>query len=228
MIKLNLETNKKEYEIIKEYLENNVSEELANKINNGVKIVKDNKTLINKKTLNTFMQYANEEARKLAQQGANYACIEDKTVFGWAIHYFEEDEFEGKLYNEDGTEYKPEIKITTPSKPITKVKQENKQPSLFDLLNSPSTTETKVEKNNKIEEEIFEDDEPVEDDDWTEEEFDEALKEVDKEIMKEQNYIIDKTTGEIIEIKKNNIKSIDKEDAIMLSCLLENKLTLKE
>ena len=51
MIKLNLETNKKEYEIIKEYLENNVSEELANKINNGVKIVKDNKTLINKKRL---------------------------------------------------------------------------------------------------------------------------------------------------------------------------------
>lgn len=31
MIKLNLETNKKEYEIIKEYLENNVSEELADK-----------------------------------------------------------------------------------------------------------------------------------------------------------------------------------------------------
>ena len=51
MIKLNLKTNKKEYEIIKEYLENNVSEELANKINNGVKIVKDNKTLINKKRL---------------------------------------------------------------------------------------------------------------------------------------------------------------------------------
>lgn len=68
MIKLNLETNKKEYEIIKEYLENNVSEELADKINNGVKIVKDNKTLINKKTLDTFMQYANEEARKYSKR----------------------------------------------------------------------------------------------------------------------------------------------------------------
>ena len=56
MIKLNLETNNKEYEIIKEYLENNVSEEFANKINNGIKIIKDNKTLINKKTLDTFMQ----------------------------------------------------------------------------------------------------------------------------------------------------------------------------
>ena len=131
MIKINLETNKKEYEIIKEYLENSVSEELANKINNGIKIIKGNKALINKKTLDTFMQYANDEARKLAQQGANYACIEDKTVFDWAIHYFEEDELEGKLYNEDGTEYKPEIKVTAPSKSITKPKQQNKQSTIF-------------------------------------------------------------------------------------------------
>lgn len=131
MIKLNLETNKKEYEIIKEYLENNVSEELANKINNGVKIVKDNKILINKKTLDTFMQYANEEARKLAQQGANYACIEDKTVFGWAIHYFEEDSIEGKLYNEDETEYKPEIKVTNVPKPTPKPKQKKQTTNTF-------------------------------------------------------------------------------------------------
>ena len=67
--------------------------------------------------------YGDEEARKLAEQGANYACIEDKTVFGWAIHYFEEEKIEGKLYNEDGTEYKPEIKVTTAPKPITKPKQ---------------------------------------------------------------------------------------------------------
>ena len=70
MIKLNLETNCREQEIIKEYLEENASESLAYKINNGVKIQKDNKTLINKKTLDTFLQYACEEARKLAAKGA--------------------------------------------------------------------------------------------------------------------------------------------------------------
>ena len=41
MIKLNLETKNKEQEIIKEYLEENASETLADKINNGVKIQKE-------------------------------------------------------------------------------------------------------------------------------------------------------------------------------------------
>ena len=106
MIKLKLETNTEEERLIKEYLENNASEILADKINNGTKILKDNKTLLNKKSLSDFMQYACEEARKLAEKSLNYACIEDKVVFGWAIHYFEEDSLEGTLYNEDGTEYK--------------------------------------------------------------------------------------------------------------------------
>ena len=38
-MKLNLTTYNKEQEIILNYLENNVSEELANKINNGLKII---------------------------------------------------------------------------------------------------------------------------------------------------------------------------------------------
>ena len=103
MIELNLQTSNKQEEIIKEYLENNVGEVLADKINNGVKITKDNKTLTNKKTLSGFMKYACDEARKEAEKGSNCACIEDKVVFGWAIHYFEEDAIEGNLYNEDGT-----------------------------------------------------------------------------------------------------------------------------
>lgn len=202
MIKLNLETNKKEYEIIKEYLENNVSEELANKINNGVTIVKDNKTLINKKTLDTFMQYANEEARKLAQQGANYACIEDKTVFGWAIHYFEEDEFEGKLYNEDGTEYKPEIKVTTAPKPITKPKQQNKQPTLFELMDLSTNKDENVEN------------------------IEEKQTQKNKNIIEINGNLISKETGEIL--SKSSVNTFDKENAKFLASLLENKLTLKE
>ena len=55
MITLNLKTETKEQEILKQYLQKNVSEVLADKINNGVKIIKDNKTLTNKK--NTFWLY---------------------------------------------------------------------------------------------------------------------------------------------------------------------------
>lgn len=105
-----LETKTKEQEILKAYLEENASEILIDKINNGVKIVKDGKTLISKKTLETFMSYATEEAKKQAEQGAKCAMVEDAIVFGWLMHYFQEDTIEGILYNEDGTEYKATIK----------------------------------------------------------------------------------------------------------------------
>ena len=146
MIKLNLETNCREQEIIKKYLEENASETLADKINNGVKIQKDNRTLINKKTLDTFLQYACEEARKLAAKGAKGACIEDKTVFAWAIHYFEEDTIEGILLNEDGSEYKkapptPPKQIETP-----KPKKENNQQSFFDMLDLSTNSQESEDK----------------------------------------------------------------------------------
>ena len=146
MINLNLETNCREQEIIKKYLEENASEILADKINNGVKILKDNKTLINKKTLDTFLLYACEEARKLAKKSAKGACIEDKTVFAWAIHYFEEDTIEGVLLNEDGSEYKktpptPPKQIETP-----KPKKENNQQSFFDMLDLSTNSQESEDK----------------------------------------------------------------------------------
>lgn len=58
MVKLNLQTKTKSEEIIKEYFENNVSEILADKINNGVRITKDEQKLINKKLLDGFMKFA--------------------------------------------------------------------------------------------------------------------------------------------------------------------------
>ena len=162
MIELNLQTSNKQEEVIKEYLENNVSEVLAEKINNGVKIIKDNKTLINKKTLAGFMKYACEEARKLAEKGMNCACVEDKTVYGWASHYFEEDSIEENLYNEDGTEYKVEIKTTTPK---VEVKQQPKKPekqqaTLFDFFDNPQTE--KVEETTNKEVESFDVEEEIE------------------------------------------------------------------
>ena len=72
-------------------LEGDASETLADKINNGVRIEKDGKTLINKKSLDGFMKYATDEAKKLAEKGASSACVRSDVVFGWAIHYFEEE-----------------------------------------------------------------------------------------------------------------------------------------
>ena len=129
MYKLNLETKNKEQELIKEYLENNVSELVADKINNGVKITKDNKTLINKKDLVGFMKYATEEARKQVEKGANSACIHSDIVFGWAMHYFEEDAIEGILYNEDGTEFKPANKATAKAISKPEIKKETSKQS---------------------------------------------------------------------------------------------------
>lgn len=89
-MKLNLEAKTKEQQRIKTYLEENASDILAGKINNGVLIKKDGKILLNRKTLDGFMTYANEEAKKLVEKGAKAACIDDDVVFGWAVHYFEE------------------------------------------------------------------------------------------------------------------------------------------
>lgn len=156
-MKLDLEAKTKEQELVKAYLEENASEVLAEKINGGVRIKKDGKTLINKKTLDGFMKYASSEARKLASNGANSACVEDKVVYGWAVHYFEEDSIEGTLYNEDGSEYKPAPKVT--DKPVVKPiksKDSSAQISMFDF-------EEKEEQENKEEDEETEDEPPTQD-----------------------------------------------------------------
>ena len=141
MITLNLTAKGTEQELIKKYLEENASETLAEKINNGVRIERDGKTLINKKSLDGFMKFATDEAKKLAEKGASAACVRSDVVFGWAIHYFEEESIVGKLYNEDGSEYKapkPVVKKTTTTPattytpPVVK-KPESEQLSLFDF-----------------------------------------------------------------------------------------------
>ncbi|MCM1532365.1 MAG: Cas9 inhibitor AcrIIA9 family protein [Ruminococcus flavefaciens] len=144
MVNLNLKAEGKPQELILAYLQENASEVLAEKINSGVPIEKDGKQLINKKDLKSFMAYASAEARKLAAKGENSACIEDNVVYGWAIHYFEEDSIEGTLYNADGTEYKPVTKAT-PKPAVTPVKTEPQKPkaeqsSLFDMLNASDQT----------------------------------------------------------------------------------------
>ena len=137
-MKLRLEAKTKEQELVKAYLEENASEVLAEKINNGARIVKDGAVLLNKKTLDGFMTYAADEARKLAEKGARSACIEGKTVYGWAVHYFEEDGIEGTLYNTDGTEYKP--KAADKPKPVSPAVKSKPEPQLplFELMDKTS------------------------------------------------------------------------------------------
>jgi hypothetical protein len=140
MIKLNLKATTKEQQQILTYLQENVSEMLANKINNGVIVQQDGNAVLNKKDLNGFMKFACDEAKKQAEKGANSAMIVDHIVFGWAIHYFEESSILGTLFNIDGTEYKPAVNVT--SKPTEKtathhtmpqIKKSEPQMSLFDL-----------------------------------------------------------------------------------------------
>mgnify|MGYP002798893749 CR=1 FL=1 len=139
-MKLNLQATTKEERKVKAYLEANASEVLAQKINNGVRVQKDGKTLINRKTLAGFMKYACGEAKKQAEKGAQSACIDDAVVYGWAVHYFEEDSIEGTLYNEDGTEYKaPMPKVTAKAPPVKSAPpkpQPKPQMSMFDLLDA--------------------------------------------------------------------------------------------
>ena len=136
-MELNLAAQNKQEELVLKYLRDNASDVLANKINNGTPFEKDGHSLTNKKTLAGFMKYACDEARNLAEKSANSACIDDATVYGWAIHYFEEESIEGTLYNDDGTEYKPVIKHvqnnTIKPKPQPQ-KPHNIQFSLFDDL----------------------------------------------------------------------------------------------
>lgn len=148
MIKLNLTPQNKQEELILNYLQNNASETLADKINNGTPIEKDGNPLLNKKTLSGFMKYACDEARNLAEKGANSACIDDATVYGWAIHYFEEESIEGTLYTIDGAEYKPAPKKSVNIKPATPKPQPQKQQSLqFSLFDKFDENDVKAPTN---------------------------------------------------------------------------------
>ena len=216
-MRLNLEPKTKEQELVKAYLEENASEVLAEKINSGVRIEKDGKMLINKKMLDGFMKYASDEARKLASKGANSACVEDKVVYGWAVHYFEEDSIEGILYNEDGSEYKPAPKVT--DKPVVKSVQQKKssaQISMFDF-------EEKEEQENKdVEEDDVEEknkDEDDEEEPLTQEEINEMLAELaEDEKLRSTQEIIDVETGEII--SESNDEIISKLRDILGDCFI--------
>lgn len=174
MPKLNLTTTTKEEQKVKAYLEANASSTLAEKINNGVHIQKDGKTLINKKTLAGFMKFACDEAKKQAEKGAHSACIDDDVVYGWAVHYFEEDSIEGTLYNDDGTEYKAPVPKVTAKAPAVKAAPPKPQPkpqlSMFDMLENANNSGISAAQSDD------EDDEPT----------DEEVREAEEQLVAEE------------------------------------------
>ena len=108
---------------ILDYIEENASEMLVEKINNS------------EKTLSGCWKFIVSEARKEAKNGC--ACIEDQKVFGWAMHYFEEDsitEAEKKVANDAKEEKKVEAESKkTEPKPERKEKPNLDQMTIFDF-----------------------------------------------------------------------------------------------
>ena len=129
---LKLEAKNESEKRVLEYLEANASEVLREKINAG------------NKTLKGFFRYASEEARRSAVNDC--ACIEDKVVYGWAVHYFEEAEIkEPAGAASDGTtavntEPKAQAKPIAAKKEVSTVKpckkgkaKDESQMSIFDM-----------------------------------------------------------------------------------------------
>ena len=244
---LHLTATTTEEKVLKEYLEQNASEVLADKINNGVPVEKDGKKLISKKTLAGFMKYATEEARKQAAKGATSACLHGDIVFGWAIHYFEEDSILGTLYNEDGTKYKapkptpkvtpkPSVTVTdTPTAPAPKSQPKAGQMSMFDLFDETETeaeettetdkyneAETVVEPAVEAPESPVEDVEPVVEQVPTVE-----VKEPEKPLIEHINGLdVDTNTGEIIESDEDPDPYADTELMYKIYLLLDQKVEI--
>ena len=110
---LKLEAKNESEKRVLEYLETNASEVLREKINAG------------NKTLKGFFRYASEEARRAAVNGC--ACIEDKVVYGWAVHYFEEDEIKepagAALDGTTAVKTEPKAESKAQAKPIAAKKE---------------------------------------------------------------------------------------------------------
>lgn len=122
--KLKLTTEDPTEQRVLDYLNKNASEVLAEKINAG------------KKTLAGALNYAKGEARKLAD-GGNCICVDDDTVFGWVIHFFEEDSIkEGAKKSgakvPSGVKKKPAKK----SKPKKQAKPDSKNPLVLELFSA--------------------------------------------------------------------------------------------
>lgn len=109
MARLNLEAKNPAQALILQYLEQNASESLAERINAGSHNLQD------------CFDYIRNEARKQAVN--NVAAIEDRQVYGWAVHYFEEDGNPGDAPKDDA----PKAYNVTGPKPVRIVREAKKE-----------------------------------------------------------------------------------------------------
>lgn len=120
---LKLEATTSNEKIILDYLNANASDALREKINGG------------KKTLKQCWAYITAQAKKQAKNGC--AVIDDATVFGWAVHFFEEDSIKAEtVKSSDVAKPKKQTKKPEKKAPI-KVPAEqvqSNQLTIFDLV----------------------------------------------------------------------------------------------
>lgn len=131
-MKLNLTAQGDNQKIILQYLEENASDVLAEKINSGTKTLQD--------CWNFIVECAKKELH--SRDGA----IRDDVVFGWAVHFFEEDAIKPKkeFINKtmpNGDIVRVEAKHEPKKEPVKKAAKEPKkselelqQITLFDLV----------------------------------------------------------------------------------------------
>ena len=103
-MEIKLKANTANEKIILAYLKDNASDALAERINTG------------DKTLKQCWNYIVTEAKKKAVNGC--ACVEDSTVFGWAIHFFEEESIRGEEYGKASNVVSSTAKVVTPKKTV--------------------------------------------------------------------------------------------------------------
>ena len=109
MARLNLEAKNQPQALILAYLEQNASESLAERINQGNHDLQD------------CFDYIRNEARKQAVNGV--AAIEDRQVYDWAVHYFEENGNPGDAPTDDA----PKAYNVTGPKPVRIVREAKKE-----------------------------------------------------------------------------------------------------
>ena len=223
MTELNLKANAPAEQRILEYLQNTASETLAGKINNGTPFEKDGKPLLNKKTLTGFMKYACDEARKTAEKGSNSTCVEDSVVYGWAVHYFEEESIEGTIYTLDGEEYKPAVKAKNTQKstytPTSAPKPQNQQASLFDIISQENNAVDTTEKEQPV---IQNKEEPTEEMPKVE------TKQILSPIYTEYKTLKEKYSDYVIAYRLGDFYEILGKDAVTIASELDLTLTGRE
>lgn len=71
------------------------------------------------KSITECCKYIKQEAQKI--KDGNVAIVEDATVYGWAVHYYDEDDIK--------IESTPAVKVATGATPTTRPKFEIRKPA---------------------------------------------------------------------------------------------------